>query len=181
MEETYHSVFSSIEEHHKSLYQWFLFHQESLLCQQDDMAAKAWQVFCEGLRLHIELENTYLFSSQSVLVQEGSLNWPLKVYLKEHDKILDLMRKIDSLSDVYFESTGRKKRLLCLELIEKQVTFRHVLEHHEEREELDVLQNIQDQSESQQHQAQKLLDTLNDWTVANEQSRQEIKQTLAQL
>lgn len=126
-------------EHHKSLYQWFLLHQEGLLTHHIVMAQKAWRVFEGGLRLHLELENEYLFSSTSNVLQTGELRWSKHVYLKEHDKVLKLLDQLSEMLLEFYDFEGRKKRLALLEVLEKQMTFRHVLEHHEEREEMDAL------------------------------------------
>ena len=108
----------------------------------------------------------------------NELNWPVKVYRKEHDKIIDLMQKLQSLCHRYFESQGREKRLMCLELIEKQVTLRHVVEHHEQREEQDALKIIQCHTDLQKHHIKTLLGRLKDWTDLHEPTRQRMKNAL---
>lgn len=128
-----------ITEHHSALYQWFLLHQEALLCRQFDYAKQAWEVFESGLLLHLSLENTYLFSSEQQLLDESKLRWNVNLYQKEHGKIEQLLSKLSKMLVELYVFDGRVQRLALLEVLEKQISFRQVLEHHEEREEMDAL------------------------------------------
>lgn len=66
------------------------------------------------------------------------------VYRKEHDKIERLLVNVEEQLKQYLLETGRKKRLHLLELLEKQSTLRHMLEHHEQREEQDIFLHLTD-------------------------------------
>ena len=131
---------SAISEQHKDLFQWFLLHQEALLLNEDDLALASWRAFAEGLKAHIHIENALLFSDD--YFQHDTWRWPANIYRKEHEKILKLLTVLTSREESYAKLTGRIKRLALLELLESQVQLRHVVEHHEEREEMDALTQL---------------------------------------
>ena len=162
----------SITEHHKDLYQWFLLHQEALLCDELILAGEAWQHFESGLRLHIALENEHLFSDNYSVLELDKLTWGVHVYQKEHNKIEDLLDKLSDMLLMFKKITGRKKRLALLGLLEKQISFRQVLEHHEEREERDALLAIK-QIESRR--ALSFMASLNKWRQNSQASRDKLK------
>lgn len=128
---------TALAENHKDLYQWFLLHQECLLLSEDDLAQQAFAAFSDLLQQHIHFENTYVLAELTQL--NAALRWPQSVYLKEHEKILKLLAAVNESLQRYSASQGRVKRLCLLELLEQQQTLRNVLEHHEEREEQDLL------------------------------------------
>lgn len=129
-----------LEESHKDLYQWFLMHQECLLLQHDEHASACWQAFIACLRHHLEFENQYLLVDG--VVDTSTLRWGLIIYQKEHDKVLQKLNELTELFEYYLKQQGRVKRITVLELMEKQVTFRHLLEHHETREEEDLFKQL---------------------------------------
>jgi hypothetical protein len=130
-----------LEESHKDLYQWFLLHQECLLLAHNDYAEQCWAAFKQGLLAHIEFENNYLLNDNGLLA-DIPLRWQLDLYRKEHNKVLQKLGEIDALFAQYLREQGRAQRIYALELFEKQVSFRHLLEHHETREEQDLLQHL---------------------------------------
>ncbi|NRB42425.1 MAG: hypothetical protein HRU20_28810 [Pseudomonadales bacterium] len=128
----------ALEESHKDLMQWFLMHQECLLLGDDSQAQTAFLAFSDFLQTHLQFENSY------VLKTAEDLRWPLKVYQKEHDKLLLMLNKIARLLNAYYPLQGRKKRLALLEVLGYQGSFLHVMEHHEEREEQDLFLQLDD-------------------------------------
>lgn len=137
---------AALEDNHKDLYQWFLLHQECLLIADDEKARQAYKAFDDFLRQHIQFENEYLLSDLAS-TDFSQLRWQPNVYLKEHDKVLDLLTNVQVMLHQYFEAKGRIKRLLLLELLEWEGRMRHVIEHHEQREEQDLFLHIADQHE----------------------------------
>lgn len=137
---------AALEDNHKDLYQWFLLHQECLLIADDEKAKQAFSAFSDVLKQHIQFENEYLLSDVAS-TDFSQLRWQPNVYLKEHDKVLDLLAKAQLMLNQYFEAKGRMKRLLLLELLEREGRMRHVIEHHEQREEQDLFLHIADQHE----------------------------------
>ena len=110
-------------------------HQECLLLRDDKRSIQAFQGFVIFLKTHLQFENNYILSLQTL---EESLRWPIKVYQKEHDKLLKMLDKTTNLLNEYYLLSGRRKRLALLEVLDYQSTFLHVMEHHEEREEQDL-------------------------------------------
>ena len=129
-----------LEESHKDLHQWILFHQECLLLQHDEYAEMALVGFSDYLTTHIEFENNRLFPA----VDASQLRWPVAIYLKEHDKVLAFLTKVTRFFEQYVSLSGREKRLFLLEVLDAQSSFYHLLEHHEEREEQDIFDGIVD-------------------------------------
>jgi hypothetical protein len=133
---------NSLEESHKDLYQWFLLHQECLLLHNDDDARLAFLAFTEYLQAHLEFENEYLLNVQ---VMTGiPLRWPLDVYQKEHAKLDKILAKLAGYLQHYYGLAGREKRLALLAVLDEEQTFRHVMEHHELREEQDLFSHLPD-------------------------------------
>ena len=135
----------ALEESHKDLHQWFLMHQECLLLGHDAHSQCAFSVFTEILETHLHFENEYL------LKHTLTGRWPLKVYVKEHDKLLQLLAKIAKRLESFYQLQGRLKRLALLEILDQENVFLHVMEHHEEREEQDLFLQLPDDKNLYQH------------------------------
>lgn len=129
---------SALEENHKDIYQWFLMHQECLLLGHGHYAQASLEVFTQLLEAHVAFENSHLLSSGAG-TDFGRMRWAASVYRQEHEKILQLAGAVECLfTRWHAEERSRTKRLLLLELLERQLTLRHVIEHHEQREEQDL-------------------------------------------
>jgi len=150
-----------IETQHKDLFQCFLFFQEALMLNDRAVIAESWQAFHQGLLLHIKFEDECLFSQQ--YFSDEQWQWRCLVYQKEHQKIIKLLEGLDhkinhflqldkerALAQFPQSSWSRVQRLMILALIEQSIQLRHVLEHHEEREEKDALIFIQEELNAQQ-------------------------------
>ena len=131
------SILELLEEGHKDLHQWFTFHLECLLVQQDELADQAWQTFTGYLQKHLNFESTEFL--QNAWLADLELQWPVIVYQKEHEKLEQLLKKQGIRLESYYQLAGRKKRLALLEVVDKALTLQHVMEHHEQREEQDLL------------------------------------------
>lgn len=132
-----HPLASALQESHQDLQRWFLYHQECLLLNHDDYAVRSFQVFSHFLTRHIYFENKHLLAylqQQAVATQ-----WPLAVYQKEHEKLLVMLEKNHRYLLDYVQMQGREKRLALLELLDVQRSLRQLMEHHDEREEKDLL------------------------------------------
>lgn len=158
-----------LEESHKDLKQWFLFHQECLLLAEDEWALKAFSIFSDYLLKHLAFENAFLLSSS---VQ--NLRWPVNVYQKEHDKLLLMQAKSEVLLNRLVLLDGRRRRLFLLELLDQQQSFMHVMEHHEEREEQDLFLHIQESSSALEQWIQ--ID--NALTQEHQHAKQQLKKLL---
>lgn len=135
-----HDLKHYLEESHKDQYQWFLFHQESLLLGNDDFAQQSFSIFSLLLNTHIQFENEMMLSASNIQVND--LQWELTVYQKEHEKILKMLANLQSDLARFFLLKGREKRLALLDVFAKQQVFRNVMDHHEIREERDLFQHL---------------------------------------
>lgn len=129
----------ALQESHQDLQRWFLYHQECLLLAHDNFARQSLAAFSEYLTTHLRFENQQLlpcFSDNSLL------QWPVTVYVKEHEKLLSMLANIEALLQDYVSFVGRKKRLALLTLLDVEQAFCHVMEHHEQREEKDLFVHI---------------------------------------
>lgn len=134
-----------LEESHKDLHQWFLFHQECLLLQHDTLAQQSFHAFADYLGQHIHFENQHILKQD---IAADDLRWSVKVYQKEHDKLVSMLARLSQMLDGYYQMQGRRKRLALLEVINYEQSLLHVMEHHEEREEMDLFQWIQQEGEA---------------------------------
>lgn len=131
----------ALTEHHGDIRQWHLLHQECLLLGLDAQSLQSFTAFSDILTLHINFENEHLLY-QAAAVNGDTLRFGLLVYQKEHDKILQLLDKLHTDVQDYLNATGRVKRLLLLDLLEKHFRLAGVLDHHEQREESDLFLHI---------------------------------------
>lgn len=122
-----------LEESHKDLHQWFLFYQECVLIDEAQYANRCLVIFKKILLFHLQFEEQYLLNEH---LQQ--LKWPVKVYRLEHKKLSSKLDSLFDLTKTYFNLSGRKKRLALLTLIEYQLQFYRLMEHHEQREEKDL-------------------------------------------
>jgi hypothetical protein len=122
-----------LEESHKDLHLWFLLHQECLVANYESDALQALKNFQRILLFHLDFEEQRLLKHNN-----DATRWPVSVYQKEHDKIKRQLDKLIVKTQSYLDFSGRKKRHALISLIEDQLRFYHLLEHHEEREEQDL-------------------------------------------
>lgn len=125
-----------LQESHRDLTQWFLLHQECLLFGDDTSAHQAFVAFTDYLMQHMQFENEVVLTAMQAV--ESDLHWKLSLYHKEHLKIEQLLAKLQKKLQGYYALQGRVKRLALLEVLDDEQTFKHVMEHHEQREEKDL-------------------------------------------
>lgn len=137
------SLRATVVPSHRRMEALFQAHQESLLLQDLPLAERFLGAFAEHLRCHIETENTWILALLSF--RQLELRWEEALYRKEHDKILQMLRKVqDALRDLPAEP-GQFQRLGILQLLDYERSFKGVLEHHEEREEMALLLELDEQ------------------------------------
>ena len=124
------SLFTTVQCFHHYLDELLHLHQEALLERDAQLALGFWQLHRQMLRLHIELEEAHLLPVLERAV--ASPAWAASVYRAEHTKILalgdNLATRLDELQNI-----GLGRRVL-IGLLDKQRSYKNVLEHHEERE-----------------------------------------------
>jgi len=125
---------------HRLLAQLLTMHQEALLIDDMVLAHNIFDLFVDALQRHLDVENKLLLPLHRELVREH--RWPLLVYEKEHDKLLQMVARIRRELAALAAVQGRARRLALLEVLDYQRSFKSVMEHHEEREEQALLPEL---------------------------------------
>lgn len=126
------------QSYHVLIDEFLLLHQEALVAMDLELALDIWCLFSDLLQSHIEIENTLLFPAFEQLCFEA--RWPVSLYLHEHHKISSLQQQVTvRLQALQAEPTRRG----VVMLLDYQRSFKNVIEHHEEREEIALLKELQ--------------------------------------
>ena len=132
------SLFTTVQCFHHYLDELLQLHQEALIERDAQLALGFWQLHRQMLRLHIELEEEYLLPVLERAVATPA--WAASVYRAEHVKILALGENLATrLEELQHVGLGRR---VLIALIDKQRSYKNVLEHHEEREEKGLLPEL---------------------------------------
>lgn len=135
-----YSLLALTADYHETIDALFVLHQECLLEHAIPQAKLVLTHFEEALHAHLDAENRWLIPCYESL--QGNKRWPASLYRKEHDKLLQMLEKVHLYLDLVAGKTSRHYRLAMLDLLDYERSFRHVLEHHEEREELAMLKDL---------------------------------------
>lgn len=130
-----------IQSYHVFIDEFLLLHQEALVAMDFQLADKIWQLFSDLLRSHIEAENTRLFPLAERLCTQA--RWPVSLYLHEHNKIISLQHEVAARLQTLYAKPSRRGVVMMLDY---QRSFKNVIEHHEEREEIALLKELQAES-----------------------------------
>ncbi len=134
-----------IQQQHKDLRELFARHQEALLQADFDEALRWLGYFADCQKSHMQIEEQYLFPVFAKIERQSK--WDVSLYEKEHTKIDKLIQ--DTISDVNWLSEQQLSdsdlRRNIIALLDKQKTLKGLNEHHEEREETAMLQELEQQ------------------------------------
>jgi hypothetical protein len=89
-----------------------------------------------------ELQETHIAQEESELIPylPASARWPARVYLAEHRKLSAMLGKLQlALQPLPAQIADGETRLV---LLDSHAPFKHVLEHHFEREEKGLLVEV---------------------------------------
>lgn len=114
---------------HLALGEMFARHQESLVDRRWAEAAERLVEYERYLRGHIEFEERHLLPHCRV----GRLRWAREVYLAEHRRIEQLLRK--AMDGLALARRSEMTAAAIIALLDGEKTLKHVVEHHHEREE----------------------------------------------
>lgn len=134
-----HSLHSLVSRYHRHMDELILLHQEALLLQQTNLAERFLALFRAMISAHIDAENTWLLPRLDALAEA---RWPALLYRKEHDKILDMLTNVDAKMRLLEGKTAQDYRRTVLALLDYERAFKNVVEHHEEREEMAMLREL---------------------------------------
>ena len=118
---------------HASLDILFRRHQEMLVSYAWARAARLLTRYQERLTVHIRLEEKFLLPYCNNDGSGSSPRWGSHVYRTEHRKLEELVRA------VIVRLTSARRRgvtpAMLIDLLDKERTLKHVVQHHHEREE----------------------------------------------
>jgi hypothetical protein len=132
------SLLKTVHTYHQYLEELLHLHQEALVERDMELALGFWQLHAQMLRLHIQMEEELLLLALERVVTAPA--WRADIYRLEHVKVLDLADKLDRLLGQLRHT--RPDRRTLIELLDKQRSYKNVLEHHEEREEKGMLPEL---------------------------------------
>ena len=135
------SLLTVTEQFHGYLDELFLLHQEAIVAREWGLSLKALEIFGRLLRNHIEVEDRWLFPVHAE--QCDDVRWNTSLYQQEHQKLLSLLLKVEERVERVIQSGANRRSVI--ELIDYQRTFKNVMEHHEEREEMALLPELDQQ------------------------------------
>ena len=134
-----------IQSYHVLIDEFLLLHQEALVAMDFQLADKIWQLFSDLLQSHIDTENTLLFPLVERLCTEK--RWPVSLYQHEHNKIVSLQHEVAIRLQALYAAPTRRGVVMMLDY---QRSFKNVIEHHEEREEIALLKELQAQASDEE-------------------------------
>ncbi|ROS05744.1 hypothetical protein EDC56_1296 [Sinobacterium caligoides] len=120
--------------YHRYMDELLVLQQESLVAGELSLALDFWQLHVAMLRCHAEIEDRYL--EQVSAEQQASWRWPATLYLAEHRKILQFAERVEARLSAMQAPLALRQ---IVEEIDKQRSYKNLLEHHEEREEIALL------------------------------------------
>lgn len=132
-----HSMsFFTLNAVHTELDEQFLAHQEQVLSGRFAESLRTLDAFTAAIRLHMTQEEDVLLP---IYVERGRPQFPAqrlqdRVFRLEHRKLLDLLGRIRARIEEVARGPARAAPRQIIALIERESVFKHVLEHHGERE-----------------------------------------------
>jgi hypothetical protein len=134
---------------HQELDELFLLHQEAVILAEFESAIELLGCFEELHQFHMDFENEQLIPALSELGDPG--RWPASLYSSEHDKIQELLQKtagrLLSLRDNGVSDKAMRRGIIAL--LDEQKTLKGVCEHHQEREEIGLLTELDKLSDTE--------------------------------
>lgn len=127
--------FLALDSMHDELEEFFLLHQERLIAFDLKQALASLERFTERLCLHMRQEERLLLPIRAnhSFPAEGNRARPVEIYIYEHRKLEQLLGKIHVHLRLLTLPVSPPPRLI-ISLLEREAVFKHVLEHHNERE-----------------------------------------------
>lgn len=138
-----------IQQQHTDLRELFACHQEALIQAEFDEALRWLKHYADCQRSHMQIEERYLFPLFAKIERQS--RWDVTLYEKEHQKLekllQDTIHDLNELIEMELSDSDRRRNIIAL--IDKQKTLKGLNEHHEDREETAMLQELEQQLEAQ--------------------------------
>jgi len=134
---------------HQELDEFFLLHQEAVVLAKFEPAVELLGCFGELHQFHMDFENEKLLPALTELGDPG--RWPASLYSSEHDKVQELLqqagRRLLSLHEARLSSRETRRGIIVL--LDEQKTLKGVCEHHQEREQVGLLPELDKLADTQ--------------------------------
>jgi len=115
---------------HRDLEELFLSHQEALVERDAPRALELFRRYRSAVQKHAEDEERELLPIYASVPRER--RQAAEVFVQEHQRLHELLERIDAL---LVSSTGRPlDTRTVLHLVEREATYKHLFEHHDQRE-----------------------------------------------
>lgn len=134
----YHDLGELVNACHDYLTRLLDWHQQALVERDAGLALGFWRLHEALLRLHVELEDAHLLATHAQVVERPA--WPAAIYLAEHRKVLGMASAIGG--ELLDAAGGGLHRREVIALLDRQRSFKNLLEHHESREEQAMLPEL---------------------------------------
>jgi hemerythrin-like domain-containing protein len=154
--------FTILKQEHLAIDRLFQSHQEMLLDRSWARALRLLEYYQQLLESHIKFEDGILLP-YCIADAIAPIRWKAQIYLAEHRRIEELVNKV-RVRLAAIRRRGMKSSML-IGLLDQEGTIKHVLEHHHEREEKGIYDELCRNLSAGERQ--NLVDTLSRSSVPN--------------
>lgn len=130
------TLYSIIDNDHQRLGQILRDCQVAIVDKRPSLALQLFRQLAESQRQHIRFENEQLLS---LLAKVDAPRWQALVYQKEHDKVEKLLASYEQVLVALPETLSSEQ---VIDALDQMHALKHVLEHHEQREEKGLLPEL---------------------------------------
>lgn len=122
----------TFQQEHVALRKMFALHQEALVMRAWARAAHLLAHYQKRLRRHIQLEERYLLPYCPE--EKTPDQWLARVYIVEHRRAEELLEK--AVARLALARRRGVKPAALIALLDHEKTLKHLIEHHDDREDL---------------------------------------------
>ncbi len=142
------SLHAVISRCHRALDHLFFCHQQAVLVGELPRAVETLRIFTAMHDLHKRFEDEHLLPRLAELDDPG--DWPASLYHHEHNKIEDLLTRLDaSVAELCRNApTGTALHVEIIDLLDREKSVKGLCEHHQEREEKGLLPALDRQTDA---------------------------------
>jgi hemerythrin-like domain-containing protein len=123
--------FMTLLDTHKQLDELFLLQQEALMELDLELAVQRLEAFKRELLAHIQMENEILIPIYAQRVERMRGAGP-ELFTGEHERMQEALARFDQTVESLRGSGLNRRR--AIEFLDQQYMFKHLLEHHDDRE-----------------------------------------------
>ncbi len=128
---------STVAQYHRYIDELLCLAQQALVEKDRDLALQFWQLHIAMLSIHVAIEDDCL--AQVSGEEQKQWRWPASLYVAEHAKIIQFGSKVEARLKALPEVLTAPQ---IIAEIDFQRSYKNLLQHHEEREEIALLQEM---------------------------------------